>query len=840
MNGEPPRDPLLDAAIEAAEGRDRKADVACDHDQRRVLANLSRLASIRTAFAQLGASERDEPGASMPDAPAPGIPAQWGHLRIGAEIGRGGFGVVYRAFDPVLQRDVALKLRRDDAAAGDAGSYIEEARRLARVRHPNVLAVHGADVDGGRVGLWADLLEGVPLDVELARGALPRSRALAIATQLASALAAIHAAGLVHGDVKAANVMLEPGRAVLMDFGAGGAAGAQPRYGSPATIAPELLEGARATAASDLYSFGALLHHMLLGQLPDRSDPAALRAPLRRRAGRPLSLLVLELLSPGAEQRPDALAVGRRLAAIEGLPQRRRRMLAVALVIASLAIGLALATLGMQRARQAQAQTEQERARAEAVNRFLVDLLAAPQATQGGEQVRVIDVLQQAVDRLESGSERLPAAARAELWQALGRSLDALDRHDDAGAALQRAVDLRTTLHGADDPRTLDSERLYIEAQAPNTDPEGSLQRLLSLHARALAATDDTHPLPHLLAARIGRRYGDLGDQAKARAWLEPAYLKRDQVRWQHPLDRSVVDLEWLFLQQRLGDVEAMLREARQVRAHVEAHAGERHLSAQIARNIEIGALLQQGRLAEAEREAKAMFELAHDWLGEDNALTLSALGSWASAVAEQGRTDEAIALHERKLDISRRRLGPDAPGTLRGALNLANALRASDPARATRLYGEVIAALPERNDMALLARGNLAELQVETGDFAAARETAGTALRLLEESLGEEHLFSAHSRSVLGAAHRGLGDASRALPLLERGAAGLQRYLGDAHLVVLEGRYQLALALLDLGEHARAAELLQGVLDGRRDQLGEAHAKSQAAAAALARARSR
>ena len=153
------------------------------------------------------------------------LPADWGHLRLTEVIGEGSYGVVYRARDPILDRDVALKLRTSGSAK-DA-EYIEEARRLARVRHPNVLAVHGANRHDGRVGMWADLLTGKTLEDTLALnqetgGHMPYSQLLALARDLAAALGAVHETELVHGDVKPANVMIERhGRAVLMDFGAG-------------------------------------------------------------------------------------------------------------------------------------------------------------------------------------------------------------------------------------------------------------------------------------------------------------------------------------------------------------------------------------------------------------------------------------------------------------------------------------------------------------------------------------------------------------------------------------------------------------------------------------------
>ena len=98
----------------------------------------------------------------------------WGHLQQLQLTGQGGFGEVFRAFDPTLDRVVALKLKRDDSASLHASGrdFVAEARRLARVRHPHVLAVHGASYHDGRAGLWCDWIEGETLQRRLDRGAL--------------------------------------------------------------------------------------------------------------------------------------------------------------------------------------------------------------------------------------------------------------------------------------------------------------------------------------------------------------------------------------------------------------------------------------------------------------------------------------------------------------------------------------------------------------------------------------------------------------------------------------------------------------------------------------------
>ena len=152
-----------------------------------------------------------------------GEPRTWGQLILRSYLGRGSFGDVYRAWDPRLDREVALKLLTPPATGETARSskVISEGRALARVRHPNVVTVYGADQIGGRIGVWMEFVEGRTLAQRIAAdGPLAPAETAAIGADLARALAAVHKAGLLHRDVKAQNVMCEAGgRIVLTDFG---------------------------------------------------------------------------------------------------------------------------------------------------------------------------------------------------------------------------------------------------------------------------------------------------------------------------------------------------------------------------------------------------------------------------------------------------------------------------------------------------------------------------------------------------------------------------------------------------------------------------------------------
>lgn len=220
--------------------------------------------------------------AARDDAAEQAAPVTWGPLTIHERIGHGTFGDVYRAHDRRLDRIVALKLLKAGREADEASGaeVVREAQLLARVRHSNVVTVYGAERIDGRVGMWMEFVDGRTLEEELrATGPLPAARVIEVGLALCSALTAVHDAGLLHRDLKAQNVMrATDGRLLLTDFGAGRArADDEPRddvrtelAGTPLYLAPEVLNGAPATVASELYSAGVLLYHVATGSFPAR------------------------------------------------------------------------------------------------------------------------------------------------------------------------------------------------------------------------------------------------------------------------------------------------------------------------------------------------------------------------------------------------------------------------------------------------------------------------------------------------------------------------------------------------------------------------------------------
>ena len=304
-------------------------------------------------------------------------------------------GACYCAWDPQLERNIAIKILHahveDDRLRQ---RLLREGRALAKVQHANVVQVFGVEAHGSRVGLCMELVSGETLaGVLRSRGRLSHREAAGVGEDVCRALAAVHAAGYVHRDVKAQNVMRDKaGKIVLMDFGTGhDTAGGDRRprdiVGTPVYMAPEVLDGQPASVQSDVYAVGVLLYHLVSGQYPveggtlldliDAHKAGRRRPLLEHRPDLPMAFvqLVSRALAPNpAERWPSAGAMLEALGRLAGgaIADKTPWVRTIARVMAAGVAGLAgLIVLGMVSSRYLQRHDGPRGVRAEGIADWL-------------------------------------------------------------------------------------------------------------------------------------------------------------------------------------------------------------------------------------------------------------------------------------------------------------------------------------------------------------------------------------------------------------------------------------------------------------------------------------
>ena len=233
------------------------------------------------------------------------------------QIGGGGMGTIWHGRDLDLNRDVAIKVLRDEEPSTEAfDRFRQEALIAAGLRHWGITVVHDIGHHAGRPYIVMELLEGSDLGklLDANPGGLSVSQAVDLAIQVATALAAAHKQGVVHRDIKPANLFVLPdGHLKILDFGIAKAADATRTLttpgriiGTPAYMAPEQFNGGHADARSDLFSLGCVVYAMLSGEPPARPSPDAQPKPLSRQAiPEPLSDLVMRMLASKPTDRPE-------------------------------------------------------------------------------------------------------------------------------------------------------------------------------------------------------------------------------------------------------------------------------------------------------------------------------------------------------------------------------------------------------------------------------------------------------------------------------------------------------------------------------------------------------
>ncbi len=311
QSAEPRKERLLELLVQweeaHARGEELTPEILCGDDTRWLAALRERIAKRKRLHAVLAMPEATVVGRSDGPSPLPEpLPAFPGHEVLG-EVGRGGMGVVYRALDVRLGRIVALKTLAEasHATRDQLDRFLDEAKAVARLRHPNIIAIHAIDEHEQRPYFSLEYAEGGNLAQWLANGPLSPRQAAELVESLAHAVHAAHCAGIVHRDLKPSNVLLTAegvpkvsdfGLAKLLDGDSARTYSGQV-MGTPSYMAPEQAEGRSREVgpAADVYALGAILYQALTGRPPFLGDSAL----------ETLKLVTTTEVVPPARLRPD-------------------------------------------------------------------------------------------------------------------------------------------------------------------------------------------------------------------------------------------------------------------------------------------------------------------------------------------------------------------------------------------------------------------------------------------------------------------------------------------------------------------------------------------------------
>ena len=747
-------------------------------------------------------------------APPPTPSLNLPHYELLALLGRGGMGVVYAARDRRLNREVAIKLLRDEYAHDErlAARFTAEAQITGQLQHPGIPAVHelGATTDG-RPFLAMKLVKGKTLAALQQEQTSPnalRGQLLAIFEQICQAVAYAHAHRVIHRDLKPGNVMVGKfGEVQVMDWGLakllpaegtpppeseaalpdtgppitdietppgrGSATRTGQVLGTPAYMAPEQAGGERhrVDCRSDVFGLGAILCEVLTGRPPYQApDVNAVRLKaVRGELGEALS----RLEACGAE--PELVALCRRCLAFR--PQDRP---ADGGVVAATVAGIRAAA--EERARRAESE------RAEAVVRE-AEQRKRRRVWLGLAASLLVGVL---------------AATGLALWADHSRR-QAQERQAETAAILDFV------------------EQQLFAAAEPET--RGGLGRDVTLRQaleRALVFVDERFSGPPLIEARLRRTLGSL-------FWRlgEPGISSRQQERAQellkqllgldHPATLQCMNgLALSYLD--LGRFDDARRLCEETLALQRTKLGPDHPDTLSTRSSLANTYDACGRPDDAASLRKETLKLAKARLGPDHPDTLKYMANLASGYANQGHHEKALELRKEMLELQKRKFGSDDPDTLMGMNNLANSYQAvGRDADALKLREEALPLMQVKLGLdhphTLMCMNNLALSYANEGREVEALKLREQTLELRRRKFGPDHAGTLNSMNSLALSYFGLGRYVDAVALLQDTVKRRKRTLRPDHPDTLYSMKALATTYIVLRQSAEAVALLEEML---------------------------
>lgn len=602
------------------------------------------------AIAKVSASIKQKQHSFLQDAIKPGD--HWAHLLIKEKIGSGGFGQVFRAFDTVLQAEVAVKFLNPESQLHiEEDDFLQEARLMATVRNPHVLAIHGAATDKGIAGYWSDYLDGEVLFNRLETGLLSPDKQIEIIEDLIQAVKATHDSGVVHGDIKSLNVMLQPNRgAILLDFGSSRSGlrvieGAGTVQASPIAMAPEQFEGAVSSQASDVFTLGLLMVEILTGQHPlINKDLAAIKQAITDMPAylksQPLKKdwrkLLFQMLAPKPKQRTDIHAVEKQVRQIKNKPVKRAKRIALSATILLLLSVIVLSFYNNWSIRQANKQTD-------ATNDILFDVFLTVSPYPEGKKTKLVDALKKAEQAIISSSV-LPAEGKHRLLVRL------------VGTFLSLS-DLDSTLEYAD--KVLEQPHLSVLNQMHMYD----FKARVHLHKREL---DQARPYYQKIVDIPTDERKEINQKVNALSYLFYIALQKDEIDQVELIQEQIEDLlpyseqkpsmlskiaynqglyfDRLQLHENAADSLHQAADYQEQIHHAEHYSvlTYRSVAAQVLATSGEGKLIEQGI-----EELKGLIVRMDESMGKTHSNTIAAKMNLASAYNRSGQSAAAIEILE-------------------------------------------------------------------------------------------------------------------------------------------------------------------------------------------------
>lgn len=726
--------------------------------------------------------DADRQSHALLDAPKPtALPAglRLGPYALERIIGIGGMSTVYLAHraDKQFEKQVAIKLVNQGLSAAMAGGRFDTERSvLARLEHPNIARLLDAGLNEfGQPYLVMEWVDGVTLDAWLVRDRPTLDQQLDLWLEIAGAVAYAHRNLIVHRDIKPSNVLVcRDGSAKLVDFGIAklledGADTAQTRtvHLTPRYASPEQLNGGPVTTAADIFGLGLLLGELVGGMHPfdqpgtassptaampgeeprlSRSVPGDLNAVIRMALRREP-----ERRYPGAEAFADDVRRYRRglpvKARAESYAYRTRKFVQrhrIGVTAAALASAASLTGIILYVGQAQQAVTERDRANLEAaktvqVNRFLQDMLAAADPAKDGRDVKVIELLDRAGERLSNGLQSQPEI-EAQLHATLAATYQSLGVFDAAVRHRRRALELLESLFGASDAR---------------------VARGLADLGDALFARGEYREAEPLL-----RRAGSMFDRLGLRDSVDAATGQRYLAEVLNEVGQFD-EAERLYRQ-------AIATYRRQLPSDDERVAGALN---------DLGVLLgNRSEFDEAEplhREALGIMRRVH---GPSHLAVAQTLNNLAGVIDYQKRYDEAEPLYREALNIQLQLLGEAHDRVVLTRTSLANMFwMKGDYASALSTASAALAGaergLPAGHPLTAFAHMVMGQSLTYAGQPGAGEPHLRKALSMRKAVLPAEHWLVANTESVLGGCLAVQGRYGEASALL---VSSYERLLAD------------------------------------------------------------